>query len=322
MRSLRFCQRSFPFEEVDGFAKRTSGVLVEAGALQDLGQANDQVRKGEKLLVGLHERDRLSREPNCLADLSTSEQQARCCHSPGALPARVVFHRCVHRAEIMQLEGAWPEALEEARRAGHRFAETRSSNSGLALYRQGELYRLQGEFEAAEAAYRDASRSGWEPHPGLAQLRLAQGRKDAAAAAIRRAAGEIAEPLKRAGLLAAYAEIMLAVHDLDDARDACRELGEIAGSYERGMLAAMVEQTRERSIWPGARRDPRWSRFARRGDCGMSSMRRTRRLGRECSSGSPAAPSATTTRLPWNSRLHAASSRRWEQRRISVTSTR
>jgi ATP/maltotriose-dependent transcriptional regulator MalT len=153
--------------------------------------------------------------------------------------------RClVHRAEIMQLEGAWPEALEEARRAGHRFAETRNSNAGLALYRQGELYRLQGEFEAAEAAYRDASRSGWEPQPGLAQLRLAQGRKDAAAAAIRRAAGEIAEPLKRAGLLAAYAEIMLAVHDLADARNACCELGEIAGSYESGMLAAMVEQTR------------------------------------------------------------------------------
>ena len=153
--------------------------------------------------------------------------------------------RClVHRAEIMQLEGAWPDALEEARRASHRFAETRNSAAGLALYRQGELLRLQGEFEAAEAAYREASRSGWEPQPGLAQLRLAQGRKGAAAAAIRRAAGEIAEPLKRAGLLAAYAEIMVAVDDLDDARNACRELGEIAERYESRMLAAMVEQTR------------------------------------------------------------------------------
>jgi DNA-binding CsgD family transcriptional regulator len=153
--------------------------------------------------------------------------------------------RClVHRAEIMQLEGAWPDALEEARRASHRFAETRNSAAGLALYRQGELLRLQGEFEAAEAAYREASRSGWEPQPGLAQLRLAQGRKGAAAAAIRRAAGEIAEPLKRAGLLAAYAEIMVAVGDLDDARNACRELGEIAERYESRMLAAMVEQTR------------------------------------------------------------------------------
>jgi len=153
--------------------------------------------------------------------------------------------RClVHRAEIMQLEGAWPDALAEARRAGRRFAETRNSAAGLALYRQGELLRLQGEFEAAEAAYREASRSGWEPQPGLAQLRLAQGRKGAAAAAIRRAAGEIAEPLERVGLLTAYVEIMLAIDDLDDARDASRELGEIAESYESRMLAAMVEQTR------------------------------------------------------------------------------
>ena len=153
--------------------------------------------------------------------------------------------RClVHRAEIMQLEGAWPDALEEARRASHRFAETANPAAGLALYRQGELLRLQGEFEAAEAAYREASRSGWEPQPGLAQLRLAQRRKGAAAAAIRRAAGEIAAPLKRAGLLAACVEIMVAVDDLDEARSACRELGEIAERYESGMLGAMVEQTR------------------------------------------------------------------------------
>jgi ATP/maltotriose-dependent transcriptional regulator MalT len=153
--------------------------------------------------------------------------------------------RClVHRAEIMQLEGAWPDALEEARRASQRFAKTRNPAAGLALYRQGELLRLQGEFEAAEAAYREASRWGWEPQPGLAQLRLAQKKKAAAAAAIRRAAGETAEPLKRAGLLAAYVEIMVAVDDLDDARRACRELGEIAESYDSRMLAAMVEQAR------------------------------------------------------------------------------
>jgi len=61
--------------------------------------------------------------------------------------------RClVHRAEIMQLKGAWGDALEEARRAGLRFVETRNPAAGLALYRQGELLRLQGEFEAAEDA--------------------------------------------------------------------------------------------------------------------------------------------------------------------------
>jgi DNA-binding CsgD family transcriptional regulator len=151
--------------------------------------------------------------------------------------------RClVHRAEIMQLDGAWPDALEEARRATRRFAETMNPAAGLAFYRQGELLRLQGELEAAEEAYREASRRGWEPQPGLAQLRLAQGRADVAAAAIRRAAGEVSQPLKRAGLLAASVEIMLAIGDLEQARGACRELGEIAENYESRMLTAMVEQ--------------------------------------------------------------------------------
>jgi DNA-binding CsgD family transcriptional regulator len=151
--------------------------------------------------------------------------------------------RClVHRAEILQLDGAWPDALEEARRAAIRFAETMNPAAGLAFYRQGELLRLQGEFGASEDAYREASRRGWEPQPGLAQLRLAQGRADMAVAAIRRAAGEVSQPLKRAGLLAASVEIMLAIGDLGQARGACRDLGEIAESYESRMLTAMVEQ--------------------------------------------------------------------------------
>ena len=65
-----------------------------------------------------------------------------------------------------------------------------------------------------------------------------------AAAAIRRAAREVSERLRRAGLLAAYVEIMLAVGDLEEARSACRELGEIAEGYESGMLAAMAEHAR------------------------------------------------------------------------------
>ena len=153
--------------------------------------------------------------------------------------------RClVHRAEIMQLRGAWGDALEEARRATRRLEETSNSAAGLAFYRQAELLRLQGSFDAAEAAYREASRCGWEPQPGLAQLRLAQGRAEVAAAAIGRAVGEASQPLKRAGLLAAYVDIMVAVGEQEKARAACHELGEIAERYESGMLAAMVDQSR------------------------------------------------------------------------------
>ena len=67
----------------------------------------------------------------------------------------------------MQLRGAWTDALAEARRAGRRFEETMNPAAGLALYRQGELLRLQGDFAAAEEAYRGASRCGWEPSRGL-----------------------------------------------------------------------------------------------------------------------------------------------------------
>jgi ATP/maltotriose-dependent transcriptional regulator MalT len=153
--------------------------------------------------------------------------------------------RClIHRAEILQLSGSWPDALEEARLAERRLLETKNPAAGLASYRQGELLRLLGELDAAEEAYRDASRLGWEPQPGLAQLRLAQGRGDAALAAIRRASAEIHEPLKRAALLPAHVEIALAEGDVDEARTACLELRELAQKYESPMLGAMVAHAR------------------------------------------------------------------------------
>jgi ATP/maltotriose-dependent transcriptional regulator MalT len=149
--------------------------------------------------------------------------------------------RClVHRAEILQLGGSWTQALEEARLASERLIETNNSAAGLALYREGELLRLLGDFTAAEVAYREASRFGWEPQPGFAQLRLAQGRRDAALAAIRRASSETGDELKRVALLPAYVEIALAVGEVAEARQACDELRALAETYESAMVDAMV----------------------------------------------------------------------------------
>jgi len=161
-------------------------------------------------------------------------------------PQMVAFTgRClVHRAEVLQLGGAWRDALDEARRAGERFVETKNPAAGLARYRQGELLRLQGEFAAAEEAYKGASAFGWEPQPGLAQLRLAQGRSDAAAAAIRRAEAATTLGLERARILPAFVEIMVAVGDVESARRACLELEELAREYESAMLEAMVAHAR------------------------------------------------------------------------------
>jgi DNA-binding CsgD family transcriptional regulator len=152
--------------------------------------------------------------------------------------------RCLlHRAEIMQLRGTWSDALDEARRAAERQGLS-EAGVGQAFYRQGELHRLRGESAAAESAYRDASRHGWEPQPGLALLRLAQGEAVAAAAAIRRTVGETAAPLKRAELLPAYVEIMLAVEDAGEAGRAAQELEAIAERFDSELLRATVARAR------------------------------------------------------------------------------
>ena len=152
----------------------------------------------------------------------------------------------VHRAEIMTLAGAWRDALQEARLVGERFTQGVLNQRALghAAYRQGEVHRLRGDFEAAESAYRAASQFGREPQPGLALLRLAQGNRDAAAGAIRRALSETAQPLKRAALLPAQVEIMLAAGDLDTARSACGELEEVAERQGSDALTAMAAHAR------------------------------------------------------------------------------
>ena len=154
--------------------------------------------------------------------------------------------RClVHRAEILQLHGAWREALDEARQAQVRLTQVTNQRAAAdASYRQGELQRLLGELNPAEVSYRQASRAGREPQPGLALLRLAQGSVNDAAAAIRRALGETAEPLERASLLPAFVEIMLAVGDIEQARSGCEELEQISASYESRMLAALAAHAR------------------------------------------------------------------------------
>ena len=145
----------------------------------------------------------------------------------------------IHRSELLQLSGAWADALREAQRACEQL--TRGFGeimAGAAFYQLGEIHRLRGEFVPAEDAFRHAGECGWETQPGLALLWLVQGKVDACVAAIRRALAETTDRLLRSRLLSAYTEIMLAAGDVSTARDGAWELAETAEVYGTAALQA------------------------------------------------------------------------------------
>jgi DNA-binding NarL/FixJ family response regulator len=135
----------------------------------------------------------------------------------------------VNRAEAASLRGAWPEAEAEASRASRELGFN-PRVAARAFYETGEVRRRVGNLAGAEDAFARAHELGVQPQPGLALLRLAQGRPDAALQALRVAvAHEPAGRPRRARLLAAQVEVALAAGELDVARQASRELDEIAG---------------------------------------------------------------------------------------------
>jgi len=165
-----------------------------------------------------------------------------CASQPEFVPFR--GHCLLHRAEIMQLRGAWAEALDEVRLACERLSLPKPKPSlGAAFYHMAELHRLRGNHAQAEESYRQASQLGRTPQPGFARLRLAQGQLDAACAAIRGAEAEAPEPVRRAAVLDAFVEIMLAANDIQAARGAADQLAAIAEDHGAPILNAMSAAT-------------------------------------------------------------------------------
>jgi ATP/maltotriose-dependent transcriptional regulator MalT len=149
----------------------------------------------------------------------------------------------VRRAEILQLHGAWSDAIDTVRRACERCLQGPDKSAlGAAWYRRAELHRLRGEAVEAEAAYREATRCGHRSQPGLARLRLSQGQIDVAAAAIRLAVDEAVDRRVRSELLPAHVEIMLAAKDVPVARIAADELKNIAIDLKAPLARAVAAQ--------------------------------------------------------------------------------
>lgn len=151
----------------------------------------------------------------------------------------------VHRAELMELGGEWSGAFEAARTACDRVTSANDPMlAASALYQQAEIHRLRGQDAAAEAAYTECSKRGREPLPGLALLRLAQGKNEAAANALRRVVAATSDPLQRTRYLPAHVEVMIAAGALDEARASCAELEQTAALYRGEVLDAMAKHAR------------------------------------------------------------------------------
>jgi DNA-binding NarL/FixJ family response regulator len=162
-----------------------------------------------------------------------------CDSQPDLVPFR--GNCLVHRCEIFQLQGAWTEALESARRARELLAGPPAWDAlGSAYYQLAEIERLRGELSEAEESYRQASLAGRDPEPGMSLLRLARGRVDLALPTIRRALDEAEDPIARSRLLPACVEVMLEAEDVAAARAAADELAEIATQLDAPYLTALA----------------------------------------------------------------------------------
>jgi DNA-binding NarL/FixJ family response regulator len=166
-----------------------------------------------------------------------------CQSQPGLVPYRGPC--LVFRAQIMQLHGAWPDAMAEATRARDWLSgPPLQPGIGDAVYQLAELHRLRGEFAKADEAFHQASQMGRSPQPGLAKMRLAQGQADAAVVAIRRELDGAQGRAKRARFLPAYVDIMIAAHDIEAARAGADELSDLAANLEAQFLVAAAAQAR------------------------------------------------------------------------------
>jgi DNA-binding NarL/FixJ family response regulator len=157
----------------------------------------------------------------------------------------------VHRAQLLQLNGEWRDALTEVQRARERLSDPPQPEVGAAFYQLAELHRLRGDFDGAESAYREANENGHSPQPGLALLSLARGETQAAHAAIRLALEEATDHLTRSRLLPAFIEIALAAEDAGSAAVATEELEATAASVAVPLLNALAARARASVLLAG-----------------------------------------------------------------------
>lgn len=177
----------------------------------------------------------------------------------------------VRRAEVTRLRGAWVDAEAEARQACAELSDFCLDYAGEGFYQIGEIRMRVGDLEAAEESFRQAHEMGRTPVPGLALLRLAQGKPQAGIALLR---GALEDPsrtrLGRARVLPALAELAVAHGDLETAEAATAEMEQISEDFGTHALRAAAATARGEVLLRGG--DPA---------AAIGTLERARRLWQE-----------------------------------------
>jgi ATP/maltotriose-dependent transcriptional regulator MalT len=155
----------------------------------------------------------------------------------------------VHRASALTWRGQLALAEREAAKACAELLTVHVPNAGAAFAEVGDIRRRLGDLDGAEQAFAKAEELCGRSCSGLALLRLAQGRVDAAMRIIEACLHDAAwNRLARARVLPAHAQVCIAAGALDAAQTSAGELDAIASEYATPVLHATALTTRGRVL--------------------------------------------------------------------------
>lgn len=157
----------------------------------------------------------------------------------------------LHRGEVLAHRGELAVAEQEVSRARLQLAHGSPFTEGDAWRVLGEIRLSRGELDAAEAAFREAHRLGWNPQPCMALLLVERGQPDAAIKQLERA---LAQPGWTDGqrarlILLVLARIAAMSGKLERARSALLEVDKLSDASITPASTAELARARAELLW-------------------------------------------------------------------------